>query len=160
VLIITWVCFFPKIIEPLWGVKKWLDPPAVKPLAYCNDTTLKTDEAAERLLGLWIKANTKETDLVYVAGYGARVQAFSERLSPTIYFNVTQTAKAKERLFKDLSQTMPYLVAIPVSETYKSYVSADIRDSIDQLVTSGQYGPGICLYGYTIYMHRLAISSK
>lgn len=149
-LIITWIFFFPKNIEPYWGIKKWLYPPAIDSEVYCKEGTIQATEEAEKQLGLWIKANTKETDRVYVAGFGARVQVFSERLSPTIYFNVTQTDLAIRTIYTDLHQNPPEMLVIPVFENYRKYVQSNIRLFIDDLAKD-QYTFRQCLYGYNIY---------
>lgn len=149
-LIIVWVLFFPKVIEPYWGVKKWIRPPAIAPGSFCTTGTIQASEEAEKQLGLWIKANTKKTDKVYIAGFGARVQVFSERLSPTRYFNVTQTTKAKETLFKELTLVPPALIAVPAFDNYRKYVQSDIRNFIDSTI-AGQYSFDKCLYGYNLY---------
>jgi hypothetical protein len=149
-MMIVWICFFPKVMEPWWGIKKLVKPSVVSPEAFCSEGTVQVDEQAEKQLGLWIKGNTKETDRVYVAGYGARVQVFSERVSPTVYFNVTQTAKAKERLLKELTENKAAMIAVPVFENYRKYVGEDIRDFIEELVKT-DYTAGPCMYGYIIY---------
>lgn len=150
IVIIVWIIFFPKVLEPYWGVKKWLNPPTVNPGSYCTAGSVQASEDAEKYLGLWIKANTKETDRVYIAGFSARVQTFSERLSPVTYFNVTQTDKAKEILFKELRLTPPAMIVIPVFDNYRKYVENDIRLSVDSLITQ-YYSFSQCLYGYNIY---------
>ena len=101
-------------------------------------------------LGLWIRSTTNEQQKVFVAGYGARVQVFAERQSPTIYFNVTQTKIAKERLFYDLQANSPEIIAIPQFPEYTKYVGEDIRSFINNLVTT-RYVFNRCIYGYNIY---------
>jgi hypothetical protein len=147
-LILVWICFFPKILEPLWGFKKAVRHVASAPTY--NPDTIQSDEETEKQLGLWIKNNTTETDKVFVSGYGARVQVFSERLSPTIYFNVTQTAEAKQRLYKDLLLNSPAMLVIPAFENYKNLVGDDIRNFIDQLAAQ-YYSFDKRMYGYNIY---------
>lgn len=146
-LAITCICFLPKQIEPLIGVKNWALGSFHK-INYCYPP--QSSEDADKSLGLWIKANTQPADLVYVAGFGARVQVFSERISPTIYFNVTQTPSAKQQLSKDLMNRMPVLVAIPAFQNYHQYVGADIRKVVDDLVHNYYFRDG-CRFGYDIY---------
>ena len=83
--------------------------------------------------GLHIKAISKPKDKVLVAGFGAIVQAYSDRLSPSIYFNVTQTEAAKRRYFADVIQDLPKIIAIPKSDQYKATVQPEIRNFVDSL---------------------------
>jgi hypothetical protein len=152
-LVIVWLCFFPKVLEPFWGVKKLLSRSTINPNSFCHEPVVAANDEAEKQLGLWIKDATKVTDLVYVAGYGARVQAYSERLSPTIYFNITQTAIAKEQLFKDLARNKPALVAVPVFTNYASFVDKDLREYVSDLVAK-EYVFQQCLYGYNVYVAK------
>ncbi|MEO8403917.1 MAG: glycosyltransferase family 39 protein [Chitinophagaceae bacterium] len=147
-LVVVWICFFPKLLEPFWGLKKTIRP--VPPVAACTPDLLQSDEAGEKQLGKWVKENTKETDQVFVAGYGARVQVYSERLSPTIYFNVTQTSEAKNQLYKDLEANKPAMMIVPAFSNYKKFVGSDIRDFIEKVIAR-DYVWERCLYGYGIY---------
>jgi len=87
---------------------------------------------------------------VLIAGYGAEAQAYSERLSPSIYFNVTQTSKAKERFIYEVTQDKPAVVAVPLFAEYTRDVGADMRSFIHELVTEN-YNLDTCVYGYNIY---------
>jgi hypothetical protein len=149
-LVIVWVCFFPKTLEPFWAIKKIVRPPADTPDAYCRQYPQQVDEDAEKKLGLWLKSVTKKTDLIYVAGYGARVQVFSERRSPALYFNVTQNENAKKTIMHDLQTSPPALVVVPAFGNYKDFVHQDLRDFLDQFVARN-YAVEKCMYGYTIY---------
>jgi len=151
IMLILWLVFFPKIIEPLVGLKKLIKPSPEGPEKYCQ--LQQTNENAEKNLGLWIKANTKKEQQVFVAGFGARVQAYSERQSPSIYFNVTQTKIAQERLFHDLSANRPYMIAVPIFSEYEKYVNENIRSFINNL-TGGNYIFEGCMYGYKIYKKK------
>jgi len=148
IVIVTWIAFFPKILEPFVGLKKLINPDSESPEKFCQQ--LQTNDEAEKNLGIWIKANTTEEQKVYVSGFGARVQAYSERQSPSIYFNVTQTKIAKERLFHDLLLNKPSVIAVPVFPEYTNYVSEDIRSFISNLVVTN-YSLQRCMYGYNIY---------
>lgn len=150
IMLITWIVFFPKVLEPFIGFKKVISTTLEQTDKYCKDPYLQPDEDAEKKLGLWIKSNTTENVRVFIAGFGARVQLFSERLSPTIYFNVTQTERAKQRLVSDISLKKPELIIVPAFPEYKKYVSEDIRSFIDDL-TAKYYFFERCMYGYNIY---------
>jgi len=136
-IIITWIVFFPKVTEPITGFKKLF-------------TTNNSNEQAEKKLGLWIRDNTKPGDLVFVAGFGARVQLYSERLSPTTYFNVTQTPRAIVQTKMELYLHKPKIIAIPNFPEYNEWVNQELRTFIDSLAAKDytlikQYN------GYNIY---------
>jgi hypothetical protein len=63
---------------------------------------------------------------------------------------VTQTKKAKEKLFDDLNAHKSALMVIPEFPEYKSYVGSDIRAFIDSMVAK-DYSFERCMYGYGIY---------
>lgn len=147
-MILVWICFFPKSREPLIGIKNAIRHTPVS--IDCKEGLLQANEEQEKLLGLWIKANSKETDKVFIAGYGARVQVFSERLSPSVYFNVTQTERAKQQLYKDLESVKPGWLIIPAFMNYKNFVGEELRNYMDNLATK-YYRFDKCMYGYTIY---------
>ncbi len=157
VLIVIWIVFFPKVTEPLYGLKKLFVPPADRSTELCAPPFARTDERSEEKLGLWIKANTQPTDKLLVAGYGARVQLFADRLSPTIYFNVTQTTRAKGRFIQDINTNKPALIAVPIFPDYKMHVSEDLRTFVDALIRN-EYLFERCLYGYNVYKKRIVNS--
>jgi hypothetical protein len=150
VLVIVWICFFPKLLEPLVNLKKIFIKQPIKTAMYSREPYTQPDESVSKQLGLWLKANTKPDKKVFVAGYGATVQTYSERLSPSVYFNVTQTGIAKQRFFKDMKLTKPTLILVPLFPEYKKYVGADLRLFVDALVARDYY-PDTSLYSYTIY---------
>jgi hypothetical protein len=152
-MIIVWICFFPKTLEPLWGLRKTFINPIIPPKSYCNSARSITDEQAERRLGKWIKSETLDTDLVYIAGYGARVQVYSERVSPALYFNITQNNYSKSKIYADLWRSPPTIIAIPVFSSYKAWVDQDVRDYLDKMVAE-QYQYENCLYGYSIFRRK------
>ncbi|MFD0750601.1 ArnT family glycosyltransferase [Mucilaginibacter calamicampi] len=144
--LIVWVCFFPKLLEPLVNLKKLF----VKDNTKTENISSQPDESRSKQLGLWIKANTTRNQKVFVAGFGAQVQVYSERLSPTIYFNVTQTALAKKRFFADMETNQPDVVLVPRFPEYVKYVSTDLRKYVDSLVARSYHLEGN-LNGYNIY---------
>ena len=110
----------------------------------------------KKMIGLWIRNNTDAKEKVFVAGYGAQIQAYSERQSPSVYFNVTQTPFAKKRLFADLLTNKPGLLVIPLSDKYAGDVDEDIRSYVQDLVTNN-YILDTCLYNYNIYKYRASV---
>jgi Dolichyl-phosphate-mannose-protein mannosyltransferase len=165
-MLLIWILFFPKSAEPWTNLKRFLAGQSPIRAAMtsaaiyeagktdCDLPVTKPDEYSEKNLGLWVKSVTGEKDKVLVAGYGARVQAYSERQSPTIYFNVTQTDKAKEKFIDDiLHEKKPALVLVPAFAEYNSLVREDIRSFLNDLVTD-EYAFVGCLYGYKVYRKR------
>jgi Dolichyl-phosphate-mannose-protein mannosyltransferase len=150
VLFVIWICFSPRLIEPFINFKHLFTGEFQKAEHFCQEPFIEPDENASRQLGLWVKANTSPEDKVYVAGFGSQVQAYSERLSPSIYFNVTQTKIAKRQFFKDLETAHPKLILVPLFPQYKQYVDADLRIFIDSL-TAKNYQLDRCMFNYNVY---------
>ncbi|MEP6950892.1 MAG: glycosyltransferase family 39 protein [Ginsengibacter sp.] len=150
VIIIVWIVFFPKLLNPFFDLKRVVTPAADTSAMLCAQPYQEADDNSKKELGLWIKSNTNPGEQVFVAGYGSIVQAYSERQSPTIYFNVTQTMTAKKRLFADLESNKPAMIVIPASQGYHNNVNSDIRMFIDSLVLKN-YSFERCRYGYQVY---------
>lgn len=150
VLLILWICFFPKLLEPLVNLKKLIIPPSQKKESYCEGPAVQPDELRSKKLGQWLKFNTQAHQTVFVAGFGATVQTYSERISPSIYFNATQTAIAKKRFFDDMKANKPDVLLVPRFPEYVKYVSPDMRAYVDELAATS-YIFVKCLYGYSIY---------
>jgi len=150
VLLIIWICFFPKLLEPLVNFKKLFVNNPVKNQSYNHEPFTQPDEDGCKKLGLWIRANTQTQERVYVAGYGAAVQVYTERISPTIYFNATQTQIAKERFFNDMQLNKPEMILVPLFASYKQYIGADMRAYVDRFVAKYYYFDS-CRYSYNIY---------
>jgi hypothetical protein len=149
ILLGIWIVFFPKTFEPLYAIKKLL----ISRNNHFNPNTYAAgddDEISKKVVGLWIRANTKATQKVYIAGYGACIQAYSERISPSIYFNATQTSRAKERLFRDLVSDKPAMVVLPLSQKYQKEVDADLRVFVDHMITR-DYHLDTCIDHYDIF---------
>jgi hypothetical protein len=149
----VWILFFPKSFEPLFAIKKFFlhGNSTVR-----NRSAVYEDENSKKEIGLWIRNSTSTAEKVFVAGYGAQIQAYSERQSPSIYFNVTQTPLAKKRLFADLLQNNPAILVIPLSEKYSGGVDEDIRSFIRDFAANN-YTFDTCLYHYNIYRYRASI---
>ncbi|MDP9076505.1 MAG: glycosyltransferase family 39 protein [Bacteroidota bacterium] len=150
VMFITWACFSPRLLEPFVNIGPLFTGEVQRPENFCHEPFNTPDEGASKQLGLWVKANTRPGEKVYVAGYGSQVQAYSERLSPTIYFNVTQTRVAKERLFSDMKKNRADMILVPLFPGYTQWVDADLRQYVDQLV-AGNYYFERCLFSYSVY---------
>ena len=136
--------FFPKTTEPFYVLKNYFSS---------KKTITDSTEDLKQQLGLWIKSNTRPTEKVYIAGYSSEAQAYSERLSPSIYFNVTQTPLAKQQLFFDLGKNMPAMIAIPLFKSYSNLVDTDIQQRINNLVVKNYY-EDTCIYGYKVYRKK------
>jgi hypothetical protein len=150
VMLILWIVFFPKLLEPLLNLKKLWSRQTTIVSQDCQEPYSKPDEAMMKKLGIWIKSVTAEHEQVLIAGFGAQVQVYTERLSPSIYFNATQTTLAKERFFNDMRVNHPQLVLIPLFPDYSQNVDPGIRQYIDSLVRN-DYSLTRCSSGYAIY---------
>jgi hypothetical protein len=147
-----WLVFFPKSFEPLFAIKRIFLSKSGQFLSG-EKTGSGEDENLKKQIGIWIRDNTHPEEKVFVAGYGAQIQAYSERLSPSIYFNVTQTVFAKNRLYADLSSGKPALIVIPRQERYLSSVDADIRSYVASMALRN-YHLDTCLYNYNIFRYN------
>jgi hypothetical protein len=150
-LILIWIVFFPKTLEPIIGLRNYLFQKSPEKDFFCNNKKLIPDEAAKKRLGLWIRSATNPADKVLIAGYGAEVQAYSERISPTVYFNTTETESAIRRLKWDLTRApKPSMVIIPAYDDYDRQVVPELRLVMNDFV-SRDYDLDSCAYGYYIY---------
>ena len=145
-----WILFFPKTFEPLFAAKKIFSIKNNRSAKDSGQPMAFDEELLKRKIGLWIRSNTLSSEKVFVAGYGAQILSYSERISPTVYFNVTQTAVAKKRLFSDLSVHTPAMVLIPRSERYAGSVDPEIRSFINDMV-AGNYSLDTSIYNYNIF---------
>jgi hypothetical protein len=150
VFVLIWICFFPKLLEPLVNFKKVFIEKAVNLESYSHEPYTQPDELTSKKLGQWVKANTLADQKVLIAGFGAAVQIYTERISPSVYFNATQTGIAKARFFKDLQVNAPEMIMVPLFPEYKKYVGADMRQYVDSL-TAKNYYLDRRMYSYNIY---------
>jgi hypothetical protein len=149
VILLVWLVFIPKESEPVRNFGKlFLDIPTK--IGYCQSPYLIPDEGTRKKLGQYVRDQTSLADKVYIAGFGAQVQVYSERISPTIYFNVTQTPMAKTQFYSDVQRTKPAMILVPKFEQYKETVGKDMRDFVDSLVARDYRLVG-CEYNYNIY---------
>ncbi|MGZ3749766.1 MAG: glycosyltransferase family 39 protein [Mucilaginibacter sp.] len=152
-MVIIWIVFFPKLLEPLIEMKKLLLNEPDQASTNCQPPYPKPDEGSRKRLGGWVRDHTSEKDKVFVAGFGAQVQAYTERISPTIYFNVTQTDIAKARFFQDLNNNKPAMILVPLFSEYQEFVSRDMRQFVDQMIAKDYYLDR-CMFNYNIYRIR------
>ena len=153
VLLGMWILFFPKNFEPLFAVKKLFISRNSQLIANSKAEIFDT-ERLKRLVGLWIRSKTLSSEKVFVAGYGAQIQVYSERISPSVYFNATQTDFAKKRLYFDLTSGKPAMMVIPLHENYSNLVDGDIRNFINGMVTKN-YSLDTSIYNYNIYRYKI-----
>jgi hypothetical protein len=133
ILLGIWIVFFPRTFEPLYAIKKLFI--SKNSLVNSNpDTATDDNEISKKAVGLWIRSHTDSRDKVYIAGYSAEIQLYSERVSPSIFFNITQTSYAKKRLLDDLTANRPAMVVLPLSLKYRQSVDAGLRGAVDSLV--------------------------
>lgn len=152
VLVATWIIFFPKTIEPLLALKRMTIGESARQVADdCMPPYPRTSERKEKMVGLWIRDHTRAGDKVLVAGFGARVQLYAERLSPSVYFNVTQTPAAIERFKREVLLHKPAMIVVPLFADYAKYVRAELRQFIDSVATNG-YEYRQCVAGYGVYV--------
>jgi hypothetical protein len=153
VMLIIWICFSPKIVEPLINFKRIFTGESQKAENYCHYPFIQPDESASKQLGWWVKANTTPQQKVFVAGGGAQVQVYSERISTSIYFSSMQTRHAKEVFYRDMKQNKADMILVPLFSEYKQYVDADLRAYVDSLVAKN-YDFERCMFNYNIYRIR------
>jgi len=150
IIIMLWIIFFPKLLEPIINLKKLWTNGLDQPGPSCQVPYTKPEDGSLKKLGYWVKSATHARDKVLVAGFGAQVQVYAERISPSVYFNVTQTRAAKERFFQDMRTNQPEIILVPRFPEYNQQVDQDIRFYVDDLI-SKKYFFTDCRYGYAMY---------
>lgn len=153
IMLIIWICFSPKIVEPFLNFTRLFTGEFQHAENFCHEPYILPDESASRQLGLWVKANTSQREMVFVAGGGQQVQVYSERVSPSIYFSVTQTAIAKKRFFEDMTQNRAAMILVPLYPEYRQTVDEDLKTYVDQLVAKDYYLVR-CMFNYNVYRIR------
>ncbi|MGN6637604.1 MAG: ArnT family glycosyltransferase [Mucilaginibacter sp.] len=153
VLLAILILFLPRFSETLCNIMKTVSAKSAQVDQLCAAPFTIPDEGSRKALGRWVRDNTNLKDKVYVAGYGAQVQAYTERLSPTVYFNVTQTVVAKARFFEEMNANHPEVILVPMFLQYKQLVDQDMRQFVDTLVAKHYQSQG-CMYNYNIYHLR------
>src|SRR3569833_3067420 len=112
VMLVIWVCFTPKIVEPFLNLTRLFNGEFQKAENLCHEPYIQPDESASRQLGQWVKANTKPNELVFVAGGGPQVQAYSERISPSIHFSAGETKSARAQFFSDMKRNKADMILV------------------------------------------------
>ncbi|AYL98893.1 ArnT family glycosyltransferase [Mucilaginibacter celer] len=148
-LLLIGALLFPRMEEAVRNAKIVLGEAPFK-FSYGTVPYINPPEGDRKLLGRWVRDNTRPTDLVLVHSFGTQVQAYSERVSPSTYFNITQTPFAKARFKHDLEQNKPAMILVPMFAEYDNLVDADLRLFVQQLVEKG-YHFERCLYNYKVY---------
>ena len=151
VIIATWICFFPKELEPLLALKGLIVKPEHQKI-FCAGPAQRIDDEDKKRLGIWTRENTRDTDYAYVAGMSAIVQAYSQRISPSIYFNIVQTERAVNRLMYDLNAHQPEYILIPNTRDYL-LVGDSTRNFVAHLAEKNYTYQG-CQYSYSIYRRK------
>jgi hypothetical protein len=82
----------------------------------------------------------------------AIVQAYWQRISPTIYFNIGLTEMAISRMKNDLNAHQPDYILIPNTSDYL-LVSDSARNFIAHLVEKNYTYQG-CQFSYSIYRRK------
>jgi hypothetical protein len=149
ILVVTWISFFPKHIEPPLALKNILKPGRVQERPFCEDASLKVFDEDKRKLGEWIENSSVISEKVYIGGMSAVVQVYANRISPAIYFNATQTAHAIQKTKDDLGQNKPAFILVPQSDEYLR-VDPSIRKLINEMVMR-EYRYEGCKYNYAVY---------
>lgn len=156
ILLGIWIIFFPKTFEPLYSIKKLFISRNDR-LNPNMSSAVDDQETSKKTMGLWIRSHTAPGEKVYVAGYGAVTQVYSERISPSIFFNVTQTQYAKKRLFRDLATEKPVMVVLPSGPAYSLAVDPDMRYVIDQFIL-GNYRLDTSIANYSIFRLKAGLN--
>jgi hypothetical protein len=151
VMLGIWIVFFPKTFEPLFALRRVFGSREVQ--SKSGGAGAVEAEELKRKIGFWIRSNTMPDEKVYVAGYGAQIQAYSERISPSIYFNVTGTAFAKKRIFADLVAYKPAMLVIPPAENYSGLMDPELKQFIHDL-TVKDYQMDTCMGNYNIFRYN------
>lgn len=156
-LIIVAILWIPIYIEPVAAARKILFPrdDSGRTVMLCQEPYPRPEDNDLKRLGLWIKENSQKGDLVYIASYGAPAQAYSERISPSRYFDsiFLRIPGAGQELINDLLRKKPRLILIPRFHEYKVWAPKEVRDLIDQVVQN-DYKYRDCHYGYEVYERR------
>src|SRR6202021_1597830 len=97
IVLVLWIVFFPKLTEPVASFKTLLTGSKRTAETFTHAPWLLPDKYSMKQLGWGIRSATTEQDKVLVAGYGAQIQVYSERISPTIYFDADAIKSKMER---------------------------------------------------------------
>jgi hypothetical protein len=148
VLLTTWVIFFPNLLNPLMTLKNLIFKKDDGIEDTCTQPYTRPEPGKLKKLGWWVGDHTSITEKIFVAGFGAQVQVYSERQS--VYFNEMQTPLAKKMLFYDLEHNKPAMILVPLFPQYEQYIQADERLFVNNIVAKYYYLDR-CMYSYNIY---------
>ncbi|HEY0177350.1 MAG TPA: hypothetical protein VGC08_13290, partial [Pedobacter sp.] len=155
VWLVSCIIFFPGISETIRNASILIYGQNERPV-YGQPPYINPGEGERKLLGKWIKDHTSINDLVLVHSFGTQIQVYSERISPSVYFNITQTPLAKRRFYRDLQQHKPVIILIPMFDQYQMYVNADLRMFVAKIIAKDYYWER-SLYNYKIFRRKALI---
>lgn len=151
-LAVIWICFFPKETEPFFSAEEIGDPGVTTGTsqAYCSPPYPPLTNYARKQVGLWIKANTRPDEIVYVPT--PTVLVYTERRCPALYFSAgAEWETARHSFYHQISINTPDLIALPLNTGNEANVTAEQRDYMHNLANSAAYRVDTCINGYTIY---------
>jgi hypothetical protein len=150
-MIIIWITFFPKVVEPLINLKNLIRHKTEEEPEFCKPPFIRPGDESRKRMGWWVRDHTSVNEKVFVAGFGSQIQVYSERQS--VYFNQMQTPLAKKKLFEDMLNHKPEMILIPLFPEYKDYIQPDVRQFVDDLAAE-YYTLNGCMYNYKVYNLR------
>jgi hypothetical protein len=148
------IIFFPGISEAVRNANILIYGQTEKPI-YGKPPYINPSEGDRKLLGKWVRDHTNVNDLVLVHSFGTQIQVYSERISPSVYFSITQTALAKTRFYHDLQRHEPAMILIPMFDQYQTYVDAGLRMFVARIIVKDYYLDRT-LFNYKIFRHKKA----
>ena len=143
--------WMPIYLEPVAAFRNYLrkQSPAITSPEDCRPPYPVPGRAERKALGLWLKRHSNPEDYVFVAGYGATIQAYSERLSPSRYF-AGSLPGAAPALRADLALRRPRWIVLPKFPEYEDWVHPALRAVIERYVTENHLFRE-CMWGYQLY---------
>lgn len=145
------ICFFPNVSEARAVIAELSAPPVDSSYGYCNPPYAPLDLLAKKKLGWWIRDHSSGRDRLLAPFFNPIIQAYSERLSPSVYFSTNEMPQAKEQFYREVREHRPEIVIMPLSDYYRKLVSPEMLSFVERLVDTGGYRGDTCMYGYTIY---------
>lgn len=112
----------------------WFLPFKILAMRYPEPATISLLKQNNKF-GLFLKDNTRADDRVYIWGWhGTQIQAYSERASPSRYFNSIFIRKpgAEKELIGDLKARPPRFVLLPAKKYLESLGDSGFTLNIDE----------------------------